>query len=213
MCIILITIYLLIEVVKQHNQSVKNVQRPQPQAYYLSQSQRKLELSERGFWDKRPMGSGGIFWNNMEIMCLGMFILPVHFLCFALCFKELINNFLKLLNWLLSPNPKRVFSNDTVAGLQVLMMHGARTNMISGDNLVYGFMPAWTHSQAPWTGWIACGPTRIWSWFLVTILLVFVRKEVNQLISMTIFSFWYCLCLRSTTSDTKWPGPQKLWGG
>lgn len=96
MCIILITIYLLIEVVKQHNQSVKNVQRPQPQAYYLSQSQRKLELSERGFWDKRPMGSGGIFWNNMEIMCLGMFILPVHFLCFALCFKELINNFLKI---------------------------------------------------------------------------------------------------------------------
>ena len=42
------------------------------------------------------MGSGGIFWNNMEIMCLGMFILPVHFLCFALCFKELINNFLKI---------------------------------------------------------------------------------------------------------------------
>ena len=42
------------------------------------------------------MGSGGIFWNNMEIMCLGMFILPVHFLCLALCFKELINNFLKI---------------------------------------------------------------------------------------------------------------------
>ena len=29
---------------------------------------------------------------------------------------------------------------------QALMMHGARTNTISGDDLVFGFMPVWTRS-------------------------------------------------------------------
>lgn len=81
----------------------------------------------------------------MEIMRLGVLILPVRFLCFTFCFRELINHFLKTVEPAAVAQRKKSIQ-ATLLLPQALTMHGARTNTISGDDLVFGFMPVWTRS-------------------------------------------------------------------